>query len=214
MRGDGDNKTWSPGRARISRKPLAQGKPVVSARTCGSAAFFFAARGPWVRRAPGLPCALFPMRVDRWTNSDANAPRERDFMSLSVVMPAHAGIQYAVAFRFKHCVLWNTGSPDQVGRRRQPEARFSPCRPCSRGRPSPTIRTPMLTIFCHCGFRRFSSRTTAERRAGNQPSTVLPEDFAPKGSGNADSQRKVRDWGRGGGGRRSFASGCVPAHPA
>src|SRR5690242_2509796 len=27
-------------------------------RTCGSAACFFVARGPWVLPAPGLPCAL------------------------------------------------------------------------------------------------------------------------------------------------------------
>jgi hypothetical protein len=57
--GNGDNKVWSPGRSRISRKTIAQGRPVVPARTCGSAACFFSARGPWVRRAPGLPCALF-----------------------------------------------------------------------------------------------------------------------------------------------------------
>jgi hypothetical protein len=56
--GNGDNKVWSPGRSRISRKTIAQGRPVVPARTCGSAACFFSARGPWVRRAPGLPCAL------------------------------------------------------------------------------------------------------------------------------------------------------------
>ncbi len=58
-RGNGDNKAWSPGRSRISRKTIAQGRPGVPARTCGSAACFFAARGPWVRRAPGLPCALY-----------------------------------------------------------------------------------------------------------------------------------------------------------
>ncbi len=57
-RGNGDNKAWSPGRSRISRNTIAQGRPGVPARTCGSAACFFSARGPWVRRAPGLPCAL------------------------------------------------------------------------------------------------------------------------------------------------------------
>src|ERR1700754_4581256 len=29
MRGDGGNKAWSPGRSRISRKTIAQGRPVV-----------------------------------------------------------------------------------------------------------------------------------------------------------------------------------------
>ena len=38
---DGDNNVWSPGRSRISRKTIAQGRPVVPARTCGSAACFF-----------------------------------------------------------------------------------------------------------------------------------------------------------------------------
>src|ERR1700761_9325361 len=47
----------SPGRSRISRQTIAQGRPDVRL-TCGSAACFFAARGPWVRSAPGLPCAL------------------------------------------------------------------------------------------------------------------------------------------------------------
>ena len=30
---------------------------------------------------------------------------------LAVVIPVHAGIQYAAAFRFNHCRRWNTGSP-------------------------------------------------------------------------------------------------------
>ncbi len=52
------NKPGAPGRPRISRKPVAQGRPGCLGRTCGSAACFFVARGPWERRAPGLPCAL------------------------------------------------------------------------------------------------------------------------------------------------------------
>jgi len=42
-------------------------------------------------------------------------------------------------------------------------------------------RSPLLTIFCHCGFRAFSSRTALERGLGNKPSTVLAEDRVPKG---------------------------------
>ena len=55
---DGGKRARSPGRARISRKTIAQGRPddppvpVVLPRA------FFVARGPWVRWAPGLPCAL------------------------------------------------------------------------------------------------------------------------------------------------------------
>src|SRR6266480_6426019 len=42
-------------------------------------------------------------------------------------------------------------------------------------------RSPVLTIFWHCGFRHFSSRTALERGLGNKPSTVLAEDWVPKG---------------------------------
>jgi hypothetical protein len=54
----------SLGRARISRKAIAQGRPVVAARTCGSAACVLVARGPRVRPAPGLPCALYAQEGD------------------------------------------------------------------------------------------------------------------------------------------------------
>jgi hypothetical protein len=47
----------SPGRSRINRKPIAQGRPDV--RPClWFCRVLFVARGPWVRPAPGLPCAL------------------------------------------------------------------------------------------------------------------------------------------------------------
>ena len=32
-----------------------------------------------------------------------------------VVIPAKAGIQYAAAYRFNQCCLWNTGSPACAG---------------------------------------------------------------------------------------------------
>jgi hypothetical protein len=37
-------------------------------------------------------------------------------------------------------------------------------------------RSSLLTIFWHCGFSHFSSRTDREAPFGNQPSTVLAED--------------------------------------
>ena len=37
-------------------------------------------------------------------------------------------------------------------------------------------RSPILTIFWHCGGAHFSSRTAPERGPGNEPSTVLAED--------------------------------------
>src|SRR5215475_5032077 len=45
MRGDGGNKAWSPGRARISRNTIAQGRPVDPARTCGSCPVLFFTHG-------------------------------------------------------------------------------------------------------------------------------------------------------------------------
>src|ERR1700686_1416340 len=77
-------------------------------------------------------------------------------------------------------------------------------------------RSARLPLFWHCGCCHFSSRTTAEALLrANEPSTVLPENWASIGSGNADSQRKVRR-SREGGHLRRFPrdSGCVLAHPA
>ncbi|SHJ98091.1 hypothetical protein SAMN05444159_2081 [Bradyrhizobium lablabi] len=76
-------------------------------------------------------------------------------------------------------------------------------------------RSPILTIFWHCGARQFSSRTGPEAPSGNEPSMVLAEDRASKGSGNADSQPNVWSSGEIGRYRRCPRdSGCVPAHPA
>jgi len=75
-------------------------------------------------------------------------------------------------------------------------------------------RSPLLTIFTHCGQPHFSSRTAGRGRSGNEPSTVLAENFPVQGFGNADSWRKSRDFGWDGGRRpRPRDFGCVPAHP-
>ena len=76
-------------------------------------------------------------------------------------------------------------------------------------------RSAHLTNFWHCGGLYFSFRTGTERGPGNEPSTVLAEDCASQGSGNADSQRNVRSSGGSGACRASPGdSGCVTAHPA
>src|ERR1700744_5096465 len=60
---DGGKKAWSPGRARINRKAIAQGRPDCFRFTCMlMCSIFFDAQQhmrPRVQRAPGLPCALF-----------------------------------------------------------------------------------------------------------------------------------------------------------
>jgi hypothetical protein len=78
-----------------------------------------------------------------------------------------------------------------------------------------TNRSVCLTNFWHCGGPYFSFRTGTERRPGNEPSTVLAEGCASKGSGNADSQPNGRSSGGSGACRPSPGdSGCVTAHPA
>ncbi len=76
-------------------------------------------------------------------------------------------------------------------------------------------RSPVLTIFWHCGFGHFSSRTGFGARARQQTVNGFGRGCGSKGSGNADSQRKLRSPGWSGQCRpRPGDSGCVPAHPA
>ena len=89
--------------------------------------------------------------------------------------------------------------------------RRAPGRHAGRGR---SKRSRLLTILWHCGHWPFSSRTARRGSFGNEPSMVLAEDSALEGFGNADSQRKLRDFGWGGRCRpRARDLGCVPAHP-
>lgn len=94
-------------------------------------------------------------------------------------------------------------------------------------------RSVGLTIFWHCGHSPFSSRTALARasrqrtvngfRRGFQRLARDQQKWTPvlrpiarqidPGSGNADSQRKVRSSGWSGR-CRPCASGCVDAHPA
>jgi hypothetical protein len=61
--------------------------------------------------------------------------------------------------------------PDELGKRGGRPSR----------RVSEQIRSPILTIFCHCRRRVFSFRTVGKAYPSNQPSTVLPQDAASKG---------------------------------
>jgi hypothetical protein len=70
---DGGNKLVHRGEREVSRKPLRREGRSESACTCGQRAHAqdFPARGPWVQRAPGLPCALGYVRGCRaWHHSD------------------------------------------------------------------------------------------------------------------------------------------------
>ena len=61
-RGNGDNKGRSPGRSRISRKPIARGKPGCPGCTRGLIRVLFSTGLPHTelraQSAPGFPCAL------------------------------------------------------------------------------------------------------------------------------------------------------------
>ncbi len=77
------------------------------------------------------------------------------------------------------------------------------------------VRSPLLTIFWHCGGLVFSFRTVGKASPGQPTVNGFVSRCGFKGSGNADSQRKV--WSSGWSGRcRAYPrdSGCVHAHPA
>ena len=62
-RDDGDKKELVAGEStKETVKTIAQGRPDCSGYTCGDYRVLFFAHGPWVRRAPGLPCALVVSR--------------------------------------------------------------------------------------------------------------------------------------------------------
>jgi hypothetical protein len=103
-------------------KTIAQGRPDDPARTCGYAACFFAARGPWVRRAPGLPCALC-LRRDTFDASPGRfASREREGASTSRFEIRFLKIESDESFgrfalpRLDHCLARSFGRGGEIFR--------------------------------------------------------------------------------------------------
>jgi hypothetical protein len=136
--------------------------------------------------------------------------------SISVVVPAHAGTHtHRTRFcedRLPSFLHPRTPVVMDPGVRRDDEKGIAAGR--ARALRGKAVRSSILTIFWHCGFAAFSFRTTFWARPGNEPSTVLAEDGAVSGSGNADLRRKVRSSGGGGPGRRSLRARCrAAAHP-
>jgi hypothetical protein len=79
---DGGKKARSPGRARINRKTIAQGRPVASGFACGFPPVHSYATwrtgGHGCQPAPGLPCALLISEgLKTMHYSGVIAPRER-----------------------------------------------------------------------------------------------------------------------------------------
>src|SRR6478609_956184 len=76
-------------------------------------------------------------------------------------------------------------------------------------------RSPILTIFWHCGGTAFSSRTTVRRRFRQRTVNGFGRGFwGLEGSGNADSQAFGWSSGRGGDARACDSGCCEGAHPA
>jgi hypothetical protein len=70
------------------------------------------------------------------------------------------------------------------------------------------VRSPVLTIFWHCSFRHFSSRTALKRCTGNEPSRVLAEIPALKGLAMLIRSEKV---GVQGGAASAARTPAIPA---
>jgi hypothetical protein len=94
----------SPGRARISRQAIAQGRPECSRFTCMLVCAFLCASmhtRPRVQRAPGLPCALFVLGAEFDCKPRAQcvarmrgcvrSPHERSDMRVPDIAFAHPG---------------------------------------------------------------------------------------------------------------------------
>ena len=158
-----------------------------------------------------LPRVLCFQRVRNFlANLGRSARRDCGGVSHSS-SPANRSRECAPGDRLRRAIQYSRDVSDRAER---PRRTGSPaCAGDDKRRVRDEIRSVHLTIFWHCGLPAFSSRTASERAPGNEPSMVLAEDSASKGSGNADSQRKV--WSPGwSGSRRARDSGCVAAHPA
>ncbi len=122
------NKPGAPGRPRISRQTMRAGKAGMSCRTCGSAACFFAARGPWERRAPGLPCpSRFSLGLSRCIPRARCAARPRSheqeredagktLTAPSTVIARAGGRSSTPQQMLSTAAPRRTGSPGQAGR--------------------------------------------------------------------------------------------------
>ena len=103
MRGDGGNKARSPGRSRISRKTIAQGRPVVRLVPVVLPRAFLLHADHGCERHPAFPAPSSSNEGELIEKLGRHAPRECTFTSLSVVMPCFKrGIQQAAASQFKH----------------------------------------------------------------------------------------------------------------
>src|SRR5215475_602191 len=104
MRGDGDNKAWSPGRARISRKTIAQGMPAAPAEPVVLPRAFLLHADHGCSPHPAFPA---PSDFDEGgLNGKTRTPRAariHRYASLRRHATRMRGIQYSAASRLKRC---------------------------------------------------------------------------------------------------------------
>jgi len=122
-RDDGGKKARSPGRARISRKATAQGRPDDSAFTCGSFPVLFHCTG--AAGAAGTRPSLRPPIARADDEAELGRQRRREEADLCQEIrvtrwssSAKADDPVRRGFSAKLRRLWNTGSPGRAGRRR------------------------------------------------------------------------------------------------
>ena len=96
--GNGDNKRRSPGRARISRKAIARGKPGCLGCTCliRVRCFYFLHTVLRAQSAPGFPCALCSREGQRI----AKLGRNRAVRTRAHVFPRHCERSEAIQLRW------------------------------------------------------------------------------------------------------------------
>ena len=150
----------SPGRARISRKPLRrEGRlsPPVPVVTRARANFFCA--GPRVQRPPGLPCALCLWRVMHDARLGRISPRERGLAASAVI--ARSASDEAIQSRQPGSGLLRFARNDGV-RCLKIESEHSPRRP-GEGR-DPTTGRGFAKVVHRRAHRRFRGTGPGLRR--------------------------------------------------
>ena len=92
LTGDGGNKVWSPGRSRISRKTIAQGRPVVRLVPVVLPRAFFLHADHGCERHPAFPAPSVFDEGDLIAKLGRSAPRERgrasSFFAWSILLQA------------------------------------------------------------------------------------------------------------------------------
>ena len=150
--GNGGKKGRSPGRARSKPTNHCAGKAGMSRLYLSKPCAFFTThctRCLRVPPAPGLPCALLERKGKRMRDTRAETCCGNEIGCLKATLKAHRPVRCRPGLG-----KGDLGSKGDLGRDAGGDAK----------------RSPLLTIFWHCGAWQFSSRTA--RRGGRRQRTV------------------------------------------